>query len=118
MVIDIPFPASRSRRGCGRSGSWRKITGRSGAASKAPDAGTPKASQAEPDAARPTDTVELTESARSLQALESRLADVSEVDQQRVDEVRARIESGRYSVDAQRVADKMIALDRSLPDDR
>ncbi len=96
---------------------YLQITGRSGSASKAPEAGTPKARQAEPDAARPTDTVELTASARSLQALESRLAGLSEVDQQRVDEVRARIESGRYSVDAQRVADKMIALDRSLPDD-
>ena len=31
IVTLIPFPASRSRRGCGRSGSSRTMIGRSGA---------------------------------------------------------------------------------------
>lgn len=78
-----------------------------------PAATSQEGSQAQAGAA---DSVELTQSARSLQALDARMSEVSEVDQQRVDEVRAKLESGQYSVDAQRVADKMIALDRSLPD--
>lgn len=64
---------------------------------------------------RATDTVELTQSAREMQALETALGSVSEVDQARVDEVRARLESGSYEVSASRTADKMIALDRALP---
>lgn len=65
-----------------------------------------------------TDTVELTHDARLMRALEERLGQLGEVDQSRVEAVRNRIESGDYQVSSERLADKMIAIDRSLPDEK
>ncbi len=69
-------------------------------------------------AAQNSDTVKVTDDARLMQAVEERLGQVSEVDSKRVDEIRSRIESGDYSVSAERTADKMLAMDRSLPVDK
>ena len=93
-----------------------QITGRPAARTQAPDGNGPQASKADAAPTARGDTVELTESARKLQALEATLSRVGEVDQSRVDAVRSRIEAGEYQVDAGRVADRMIALDRDLPE--
>ncbi len=69
-------------------------------------------------AAQNTDTVQVTSDARLMQAVEERLGQVNEVDSKRVEEIRDRIESGNYSVSAERTADKMLAMDRSLPVDK
>ena len=69
-------------------------------------------------ASQNSDTVQVTDDARLMQAVEERLGQVSEVDSKRVDEIRSRIESGDYSVSAERTADKMPAMDRSLPVDK
>ncbi len=70
------------------------------------------------NAAQNADTIQVTDDARLMQAVEERLGQVSEVDSKRVDEIRSRIESGDYSVSAERTADKMLAMDRSLPVDK
>jgi negative regulator of flagellin synthesis FlgM len=44
-----------------------------------------------------------------LQALESRLADVSVVDTARVDAIKQAISEGRFSVNSEVVADRLIA---------
>lgn len=72
-------------------------------------------------AARQADTpagnassVQLTDSALRLAALERALADVPEVDMKRVAEMRDAIESGRYAVDARKLADKLVELEQAL----
>lgn len=92
-----------------------KIAGRS---SETNPQGTVPQNAASPEKAKAAalnDTITFTESARLMQAVEARLAEVSEVDQLKVEDVRNRIESGSYQVSYERLADKMIAMDNSLP---
>lgn len=61
-----------------------------------------------------TDRVTLTESAQALQRLAEAIAAAPDVDQVRVAALKAAIARGDYRVDASRVADRMIALEREL----
>ncbi len=86
-----------------------------------PDKPMEKANQAAgaPAAAsQNVDTIELTNDVRLMQAVESKLNSVSEVDTKRVDEVRSQIQSGNYQVSAERTADKMLSMDQSMPGDK
>lgn len=66
-------------------------------------------------ATAPTDSVRLTGEAEGLQALERQLgAAPAGIDVARVNELRAAIADGSYRVDAQQIADRMLALDRAL----
>lgn len=94
---------------------YLQISGRS-AQTKGPDRSAEQSADAKTASTQTTDTVRVTDDARLLQAVEDRLGQVSEVDSKRVEDIRSRIESGNYSVSAERVADKMIAMDRSLPE--
>jgi negative regulator of flagellin synthesis FlgM len=58
--------------------------------------------------------VQLTDSAMQLAALEKAIAKVPDVDMERVEAVRNEIESGEYTVDSRRIADKLVQLERSL----
>jgi negative regulator of flagellin synthesis FlgM len=58
--------------------------------------------------------VKLTDSAMQLAALEKALAQVPDVDLKRVEEVRTAIQSGDYKIDAQRIAAKLMQLERAL----
>lgn len=58
------------------------------------------------------DQVRLTESAKAIGAA-SKAADAP-VDTQRVERIRQSIADGTYKVDAQRVADRMIALEKQI----
>ncbi|MEO1244373.1 MAG: flagellar biosynthesis anti-sigma factor FlgM [Pseudomonadota bacterium] len=78
----------------------------------AADAGS--AASSSPAAPKPGDTVELTSGARLLERLEKTLADLPAIDNARVSEVKAAIESGDYEVDADAVADAMIRFERSF----
>ena len=62
----------------------------------------------------PRDAVELTDTATNLQRIEARLTDVSDVDPQRVDAMRRRIESGDYRVDHEKLAQKLLKLEQDL----
>ena len=80
--------------------------------------------QAEPAASGPArrsesvtaeDTLNLTDQARQLQDLERTLASLPVVDEARVAELKEAVASGRYEVDADRVAEKLRLLERRLP---
>jgi negative regulator of flagellin synthesis FlgM len=58
--------------------------------------------------------VKLTGSAMQLAALEKALAQVPEVDLERVRQLRSEIEAGTYQVDSQRIASKLMQLERAL----
>jgi|GEM_PF-1683438 len=60
-------------------------------------------------------SVNLTQTASSLQALEKSIAAAPEVDQQKVDAVRKAINEGTYKVDSERTATKLIDFDTALP---
>jgi negative regulator of flagellin synthesis FlgM len=54
------------------------------------------------------DTVELTPSAQLLGRAEQRLAEQSGIDRARVDAVRTAIESGNYTIDADKITDALL----------
>jgi negative regulator of flagellin synthesis FlgM len=82
--------------------------------SKAAKAGTARDAgpEAKPLAPRTGDSVSLTEAAARLQKLEAALADHPVVDQQRVADIRQALADGRYRTNPERVADKLLELER------
>jgi len=64
------------------------------------------------------DRVSLTGEARRLQELETRLASEPVVDTQRVAAVRNAVEDGTFTVNPERIADKMMSFEKALPDKR
>jgi len=66
------------------------------------------------DNAAAGDRVTLTNTASRLQNLEQKLSGASPIDAERVAAVQKAISSGEYSVDADRVADKMLAFEENM----
>lgn len=87
----------------GEAGSAKKVGGN--------DAAVDKGTEARQSA---SDTVELTSSAKLLERLDKTLAELSAVDTRRIDAVRSAIESGDYVVDAEKIAEAMMRIDREL----
>ncbi len=65
-----------------------------------------------------SDRLSSTGEARQLQDLASQLATEPVVDSQRVEAVRSAVENGTFSVNPDRIADKMISLEQALTDAR
>ena len=63
-------------------------------------------------AAQGDDQLKLTDSARALQ--QAARTDAAAVDPQRVERVRQALANGSYKVDAGRIADRMITMERQL----
>lgn len=62
----------------------------------------------------PASDLELSPEARKVAALLGRLADIPAVDTAKVNRIKAAIDSGQYSVDADRVADKIVRFEQDL----
>jgi negative regulator of flagellin synthesis FlgM len=62
----------------------------------------------------PADTVRFSDASARLQRLEAALADMPAVDRARVEALKRDIQSGAYRVDPERVAEKLLDLERSL----
>ena len=73
------------------------------------------ATQEKPPGAAAAD-VQITGVARGLAALEQKLRDAPAVDEARVAAVRQKLDDGSYQVDPQRVADKLLRMERELGD--
>ena len=58
--------------------------------------------------------IDVSETARTLAALESHIGTLPVVNESRVDAVRRAMDEGRYHVDPQRVADKMMRFEVDL----
>ncbi|HWJ34489.1 MAG TPA: flagellar biosynthesis anti-sigma factor FlgM [Steroidobacteraceae bacterium] len=76
------------------------------ASSDAPAAGTPSSQS--------TDSLTLTDSARSLQKIEEAVAKAPVVDSAKVAAVKQAVSSGTYQIDAGRVADGLLRFERGL----
>ena len=77
-------------------------------------ADNPAAEKKSSESASGHDQLSLTDTARQLQALQDQVKDMPTVDSQRVDAIKAAIADGSYQVDANRIAEKMISMERSL----
>jgi negative regulator of flagellin synthesis FlgM len=64
---------------------------------------------------RSTDLLNLTGRARELRTLQQDLAKSPAFDTGRVGQLREAVISGRYEVNAERIADKLLALEADLP---
>lgn len=65
-----------------------------------------------------TDQLSLTGEARQLHELENRITSASVVDTKKVDAVRTALENGTFSVNAERIAEKLMSLEQALTDAR
>ena len=60
------------------------------------------------------DTVNLTDTATSLKGLEQSMASGPEVNRARIESIKEALASGTYQIDARRVADKFLEIERAL----
>ena len=74
-----------------------------------------KTGESQTNNAPATDSVKLTENAKQIAALEKRIDDIPEVDQERVEALKKAINSGEYQVDAESIAKKLTQLESLLP---
>lgn len=65
--------------------------------------------------ARATDSLDLTGRAKELQTLPQELAKTPEFDAARVSELKEAITNGQYEVNAERIAEKLLAVESTLP---
>jgi len=65
-----------------------------------------------------SDRISLTGEARQLQELETQLASQPVVDSQRVEAVRSAVENGTFTINPERIAEKMMSLEEALLDAR
>jgi negative regulator of flagellin synthesis FlgM len=73
-----------------------------------------EASAASAPTAQASDTVTLTNSARSLQKIEEAIAKAPVVNAAKVAAVKQAVNAGTYQIDAGRVADKLLNFERGL----
>ena len=88
----------------------QNCTGKS--VSRERDAGTSASQSAE--GAKAATPVKITDQARQLAALERAVNDAPVVNESRVAAVRQAVEEGRYEVVPERIADKLLRMDREL----
>lgn len=62
-----------------------------------------------------TDSVDLTASAQKLQEIEQGLGAQPDVDAAKVAEIKQALAEGRYEIDAERIAAKLLDIEKSLP---
>jgi negative regulator of flagellin synthesis FlgM len=67
-----------------------------------------------PETTGTVSNIDVSDTARTLAALESHIGTLPVVNESRVDAVRRAVEDGRYHVDSQRVADKMMRFEVDL----
>jgi negative regulator of flagellin synthesis FlgM len=77
-------------------------------------AGSVSADSAKPAVTAGNAGVRITDSARQLAALEQAIRDLPDVDEAKVAAARAAIADGTYQVSPDRIADKLIRLEREL----
>jgi len=58
-----------------------------------------------------SDSVEFSTTAQQLSSLQAELASIDAVDMGKVDEIRQAISNGSYKIDAQKIADSLLALE-------
>ncbi|PCM46014.1 flagellar biosynthesis anti-sigma factor FlgM [Marinobacter sp. ANT_B65] len=73
----------------------------------------PEQANARPQSAR-GENVNLSSQAKNLKQLEQKLGDYPEMDDERIEEIRSALENGTYKIDAEKLAQKMLDMDKSI----
>ncbi|MEX0603201.1 MAG: flagellar biosynthesis anti-sigma factor FlgM [Marinobacter sp.] len=60
------------------------------------------------------ENVSLSDQAKNLKQLEQRLDSYPEMDDQRIEEIKAALADGSYKIDAEKLAQKMLDMDNSI----
>lgn len=81
--------------------------------SRAPEQTGPEQARPQADKAR-GENVNLSSQAKDLKQLEQKLGEFPETDDERIEQIRAALEDGSYKVDAQKLAQKMLEMDKSI----
>jgi len=76
-------------------------------------AATGEQNKAQAPAAR-GENVNLSSQAKNLNQLEQKLGEYPEMDDERIAEIRSALEDGSYKVDAEKLAQKMLDMDKSI----
>ncbi|WP_417519058.1 flagellar biosynthesis anti-sigma factor FlgM [Marinobacter sp.] len=74
---------------------------------------TPEQANAKAQSAR-GENVNLSSQAKNLKQLEQKLGDYPEMDDERIEEIRSALANGTYKVDAEKLAQKMLDMDKSI----
>lgn len=98
--------------GPGQVNTPRTTADKSSGSAKAQPAASDQAQRQAP-AAR-GESVSLSNQAKNLKQVEQKLADLPEVDDDRVAKIRAALEDGTYKIDAEKLAQKMLEMDKSI----
>lgn len=81
-------------------------------------ASTQNAKQAAPEQVKAEsargENVNLSSQAKNLKQLEQKLGDYPEMDDDRIEQIRSALENGTYKIDAEKVAQKMLEMDKSI----
>lgn len=83
----------------------------SGAQTTQPSAGEQAKAQAQ--GAR-GENVNLSSQAKDLKQLEQKLGNYPEMDDDRIEQIRSALEDGSYKIDAEKLAQKMLEMDKSI----
>ncbi|MGO1462952.1 MAG: flagellar biosynthesis anti-sigma factor FlgM [Marinobacter sp.] len=73
----------------------------------------PEQTNAKAEGAR-GENVNLSSQARNLKQLEQKLGDYPEMDDDRIEQIRSQLENGTYKIDAEKLAQKMLDMDKSI----
>lgn len=98
----------------GLNGTNTPRSGDGGKLAKTGDAAVREQEKSGAALAGATDSVSLTDTAAQLRRIEASLADLPEVDNDKVAAIRQSIENGSYQVDASRIADSLLQIESSL----
>lgn len=83
-------------------------------AEKPQTANTPKQPAPEQSQAVRGENVNLSSQAKNLKQLEQRLDSYPEMDDERIEEIKAALADGSYKIDAEKLAQKMLDMDDSI----
>lgn len=109
MVIE---PGNNVNSGSNATGKTRQSTVRESTVRESQARpGSAPAKNTSPAAAESSDNVSLSAAAQSLSRLEAAVASASEVNAERVAEIKTALEKGQYRVDAYALAGKMLSQD-------
>jgi negative regulator of flagellin synthesis FlgM len=66
--------------------------------------------------AQKTDSVSITPQAQQIQNVQTKIADMPDIDQKKVDEIKAAIAEGRYKIDPEKLATNIANFENELSD--
>ena len=86
------------------------------AASKGSASQGATAAPAQAQATQKSDSVSITPQAQQLQNVQTKMADMPDIDQKKVDEIKAAIAEGRYKIDPEKLATNIANFENDLND--